>query len=1400
MLLSSSNVCQQPPAITLMLDGRGAPQFQPIELKLPNITATEIQLKTDDSAASRRRSIPPEFTTEISDKEIEEGESVELLLYVTGTPDPDVVWYKGDQPITLYPHRRFHATRDGELCGLEIKEARCSDQGEYTCKAYNGAGEVIKSCKLTVHQVTPSSPPVFTRQLKDVHVVEGGCTRFGVRFTGMPDPVLSWYKDGKPVQPDNRYDIVHDEDSSALILKYGKPTDAGTYTCVAENDVGKAETSAKLYMLELQAPPKFVQPLKDLETSRGESARLECRVSGKPDPEIVWLKGSKRIQNDGRHSTAIEQGNLCILSITGTDFQDEDAYVCTATNSTGKATTSAQLVVKGEGHPPEFTKELADVEIPDGSPVRFEVRVQGCPIPEVEWFKDQKALKPGVRFEVQTEGNSFTFIITNCREDDGGKYTCKAKNKFGDATCEATLHIAEDTVPPRFTKKLHDLTAGVGSTSEFSVKFIGTPEPKITWFLDNEEIEPEEHGVDIETELGSSSLLLEDVDVSDVGNYKCVATNIAGKATTAAQLKVVTEEVMSESGALAPVVQVVPPPLDPIGKPPAFVKRLLDLQVTEGNSVSLEVIISGEPQPSVKWLFDDEPVVEDRHVQVTENREVHALMIDGATLDDEGEYKCVASNEHGVVECSAELLVDEVVSQPDFVKELADVSVTEGADAVFKVEVQGHPEPEVSWFLNNVLVEPGGRLKRAEDDELHWLTVHQAKPEDSGEIRCQAKNEAGEVQSVATLSVDVTEKPAKVIKKPCFTRKPQGTRIVEGESQQFRVEVEGFPAPEIKWFDEDGELVPSKGHVRCDSDGTLHVDCAELDDEGQYTCIALNMAGETSASIELLVDELAPKDVASLEPKQEVFPEEISVFEESLAESAPNLEGVSPYMTESGTSKLPVEEKIEALNFIETLRDREEDEHSEVRLEVLVSGSDPEVEWYKNGECVPEVTQRGELAHDKDRGSFTYILYDATLEDQGVYRCEATNSRNQISCEGRLTVLQERIPPRFRQHLEEKEVIEGGDVDMEVEVTGNPKPSVKWFKNGEPIKTSALVKTDTDGFLFSLSISRIKVEDQGEYTCVAENSVGESSCSAELRVREEMRAPVFIITPDDLQITEGTSARFKTRFSGLPQPEIEWFKDGKPVEDSYHFKLAFNENNSVLTILDIKLTDEGEYRCTASNKAGTVSCTAQLSVEESVAAPEFVRRLSNVELIEGGLGRFDVRVAGTPEPEVRWYKDDLELKDSVHYEIHPDDNMHSLLIRQCLLSDTGLYCCVASNDGGEVTCTAQLKVLEQLVPPCFMEAPPLPTEGEEGEDITLGAIATGKPCPQAEWFKDDEPLVNGRHFCMRSEGDKYTLTIMGARPEDSGTYKCVLENLGGTSFRSFTVIIRGKTNLHGKHS
>ena len=94
----------------------------------------------------------------------------------------------------------------------------------------------------------------------------------------------------------------------------------------------------------------------------------------------------------------------------------------------------------------------------------------------------------------------------------------------------------------------------------------------------------------------------------------------------------------------------------------------------------------------------------------------------------------------------------------------------------------------------------------------------------------------------------------------------------------------------------------------------------------------------------------------------------------------------------------------------------------------------------------------------------------------------------------------------------------------------------------------------------------------------------------------------------------GSEIKLTCKFAGSPQPEVEWFKDGGPLEESDRVTCTVNDDVTILVIKKVEADDEAWYRCRISNEIGATAVEAELIVVE---APKFVEPLENLEIEEG---------------------------------------------------------------------------------------------------------------------------------------------------------------------------------------
>lgn len=92
--------------------------------------------------------------------------------------------------------------------------------------------------------------------------------------------------------------------------------------------------------------------------------------------------------------------------------------------------------------------------------------------------------------------------------------------------------------------------------------------------------------------------------------------------------------------------------------------------------------------------------------------------------------------------------------------------------------------------------------------------------------------------------------------------------------------------------------------------------------------------------------------------------------------------------------------------------------------------------------------------------------------------------------------------------------------------------------------------------------------------------------------------PFFSKTIRDLEVVEGSAARFDCKIEGYPDPEVVWFKDEQSIRESRHFQIDYDEEgNCSLTISEVCGDDDAKYTCKAVNSLGEATCTAELIVE-----------------------------------------------------------------------------------------------------------------------------------------------------------------------------------------------------------
>ena len=93
------------------------------------------------------------------------------------------------------------------------------------------------------------------------------------------------------------------------------------------------------------------------------------------------------------------------------------------------------------------------------------------------------------------------------------------------------------------------------------------------------------------------------------------------------------------------------------------------------------------------------------------------------------------------------------------------------------------------------------------------------------------------------------------------------------------------------------------------------------------------------------------------------------------------------------------------------------------------------------------------------------------------------------------------------------------------------------------------------------------------------------------------------------------------------------------------------------------------------------------------APAKFVEKYEDGEVEAGDSYSFKAAMKGQPTPTVSWFFKSNEIQDEGRFLIESTDKYVVLDISEIERSDEGEYVCRISNEAGEDTCSATLRVL-----------------------------------------------------------------------------------------------------------
>ncbi|MBN3307853.1 NEO1 protein, partial [Amia calva] len=300
---------------------------------------------------------------------------------------------------------------------------------------------------------------------------------------------------------------------------------------------------------------------------------------------------------------------------------------------------------------PRFTSQPEAATVFQGDSEVMSCEVNLDLVPFTRWELNKAPVELSSRVVVLPSG---ALVISNASEADAGLYRCVVENVGVPKTSEeAELQVLPENEVERRLKFLRQpvpVTKVIGQSVLLPCVATGYPTPTVTWMLGEKPIEESEGRFEL---IGGGNLQILNLTEEDAGIYSCLASNVNETAEVQAELTIQGQLLGFTNRAEA---RARPPgPLRALMlAPPMFLKKPANIYAYESMDIIFECEVTGRPPPTVKWVKNGDAVIPSDYFKIIKE---HNLQVLGLVKSDEGFYQCLAENDVGNVQASAQLII-----------------------------------------------------------------------------------------------------------------------------------------------------------------------------------------------------------------------------------------------------------------------------------------------------------------------------------------------------------------------------------------------------------------------------------------------------------------------------------------------------------------------------------------------------------------------------------------------------------------------------------------------------------------------------------------------------------------------------------------------------------------------